>query len=70
MVKIRIERKVVTLGNYIKRKNIKNNESNMSLNYQRHRDFPGGPVVKNLLGNVGGTGLTPGLARFHTLRGN
>ena len=42
----------------------------MSLNYQRHSDFPGSPVVKNLLGNVGGTDSIPGLGRFHTLRGN
>ena len=39
-------------------------------NYQRHRDFPGGPVVKNLLGNVGDAGSIPDLGGFHTLRGN
>ena len=31
----------------------------------RWRDVPGGPVVKNLLGNAGDMGLIPGLERFH-----
>ena len=32
--------------------------------------YPGGPVVKNLPGNAGDTGLMPGLGRFHMPRGN
>ena len=32
--------------------------------------FPGGPVVKNLLANVGGTVLIPGLGKSHMLQGN
>ena len=28
-------------------------------------DFPAGPVVKNLSGNAGDTGSTPGPGRFH-----
>ena len=31
---------------------------------QRHRGFPGGPVVKNWLVNAGDTGSIPGLGRF------
>ena len=31
--------------------------------------FPGGPVVKNLLGEAGETGSIPDLARFHMLQG-
>ena len=30
-----------------------------------HRDFPGGPLDKNLLANAEDTGLIPGLGRFH-----
>ena len=33
-------------------------------------DFPGGTVVKNLPANAGGTGLSPGLGRFHMLQSN
>ena len=33
-------------------------------------DFPGGPVVKNLLANAGDMGSPPGLGRFHLLQGN
>ena len=33
-------------------------------------DFPGGPMVKNLRVNAGGTGLIPGLVRFHILWAN
>ena len=29
------------------------------------RDFPNGPVVKNLAANVGDTGLIPDLGRSH-----
>ena len=32
--------------------------------------FPGGPVIKNLPANVGDTGLSPGLGRFHMLWGH
>ena len=32
---------------------------------QDNRDFPAGPVVKNLLANAGATGSIPGLGRFH-----
>jgi hypothetical protein len=33
-------------------------------------DFPGGPKVKNLPVNAGGTGLISGRGRFHILWGN
>ena len=33
-------------------------------------DFPVGPVVRNLPANVGSTGLSPGLGRFHMPQGN
>ena len=33
-------------------------------------DFPGGPVVKNLPANTGGTGLIPRLGRFHLMLGD
>ena len=32
-----------------------------------NRDFPGGPVVKNLSYNAGDTGSIPGLGRSHVL---
>ena len=32
------------------------------------RDFPGGPVVENLLANAGDTGLIPGPGRSHMLQ--
>ena len=35
-----------------------------------HRDFPGGPVVKNLPANAGVMGSIPGLRRSHTPQGN
>ena len=31
-----------------------------NMHENRSRDFPGGPVVKNLLSNAGDTGSTPG----------
>ena len=34
------------------------------------RDYPGGPVVKNLLANAGDTGLIPGARRSHMLCSN
>ena len=34
------------------------------------RNFPDGPVVKDLLAKVGDTGLIPGLGRSHMLRVN
>ena len=34
------------------------------------RDFPGGPVVKNLSASAGVTGLISGPGRFHMLWGN
>jgi len=34
------------------------------------RDFPGGPVVKNLPASAGDTGSIPGLVTFHMLQGN
>ena len=34
------------------------------------RDFPGGPVVKNLPANAGVMGSIPGLGRFHIPWGN
>ena len=34
------------------------------------RDFPRGPVVKNLPANAGDTGLIPGLGRSHMLLSN
>ena len=35
----------------------------------KHEDFSGGPVVKDLPANAGEIGSTPGLGRFHILRG-
>ena len=32
---------------------------------ERHRDFPGGTVVKNLPANAGDTGSIPGPERSH-----
>ena len=32
---------------------------------RKERDFPGGPVVKNLPANAGDTGWIPGPGRFH-----
>ena len=34
------------------------------------QDFPGGPVVKNLLCNAGDTSSIPGLGRFHMPQSN
>ena len=34
------------------------------------KDFPGGPVVKNLPANAGDTGSIPGLGRFHMSQNN
>ena len=36
----------------------------------RMRDFPGGPVVKNLPANAGDTGLSPGPGRSHMPQSN
>ena len=35
-----------------------------------HKDFPGGPVVRNLPASAGDTGSIPGLGRFNMLWGN
>ena len=35
-----------------------------------HRDFSGGPVVKNLSASAGDTGSMPGLGSFPMLRGD
>ena len=37
---------------------------------RRNRDFPGGPVVKNLPCNARDTGSIPGPGRSHMPRGN
>ena len=37
---------------------------------QKHRDFPGGAVVKNLPANAGDTGLSPAPGRSHMPRGS
>ena len=37
---------------------------------QMHRDFPGGPVVKNLPAKARYMDLIPGPGRFHMLWGN
>ena len=34
---------------------------------KENRDFPGGPVVKNLPANAENTGLIPGLGMAHML---
>ena len=34
------------------------------------RDFPGGPVVRNLPASAGDMALIPGLGRSHMLQGN
>ena len=36
----------------------------------KYRDFPGGPVVKNLPASEGDTGLISGPGRSHMLRSN
>ena len=36
----------------------------------KYRDFPGGPVVKNLPASEGDTGLIPGPGRSHMLWSN
>ena len=36
----------------------------------KKRDFPGGPVVKNLIANAGGTGSIPGPGSSHMPWGN
>ena len=41
-----------------------------TLKIDQVRDFPGGPVVKNLPANAGDTGSISGLGRFHMLRSN
>ena len=48
---------------YMKMLNITNHGGNANQNYCE--DFPGGPMVKNLSANAGGTGSTPGLRRTH-----
>ena len=47
-------------------------QSNLYLNSSSklHRGFPGGTVVKNLPGNAGETGSSPGLGRSHMLQSN
>ena len=43
----------------------------MNLKNHGFRDFPGGPVVKNLPSNADNTGLIPGQeVRSHMLQGN
>ena len=37
---------------------------------RQHKDFPGGPVVKNPPANAGDMGSIPGPERFHMLWGN
>ena len=37
---------------------------------RQHKDFPAGPVVKNLPANAGDMGSIPGPERFHMLWGN
>ena len=36
----------------------------------KHREFPGGAVVKNLPANAGDMGLSPGLGRSHMPQSN
>ena len=36
----------------------------------KFRDFPGGPVVRNLPANAGDTSLILGLGRIHMLKSN
>ena len=36
----------------------------------KHRDFPGGPVVKNLPAKVADMGSIPGLGRTHIPQGS
>ena len=43
----------------------------IKINYKKKtKDFPGGPLVKNLPANVGDIHLTSGPGRFHILRSN
>ena len=41
----------------------------VNLKNYRWRDFPGGPVVKNLSSNAGDMGSIPGLGRSHMPQG-
>ena len=41
--------------------------ANLSAEYEKALDFPGGPVVGNLLANAGDTGLIWGLGGFQML---
>ena len=44
------------------------NFNNVIILKQTEKDFPGGPVVKNLPANEGDVSLTPGPERFHMLQ--
>ena len=39
-------------------------------NDRKWEDFPGGPVIRNLLANAGDMGSIPGPERFHMPRNN
>ena len=43
---------------------------NHFLKFKTSGDFPGGPLVKNLIANAGERGSIPGQERFHTPLGN
>ena len=49
---------------------IKKNIGECFLLFKIWQDFPGGPVVKNLLSFTGDMGSIPGQGRYHMLWGN
>ena len=44
--------------------------ANLSAEYEKALDFPGGPVVGNLLASAGNMGSIPGLGRVHVPQSN
>ena len=52
------------------KKIIQYNFNNVIILKDMEKDFPGGPVVKNLPANEGDMGLSPGPERFHMLQNN
>ena len=54
----------------IKTEKKKKKKTKKFLKTLKYRDFPGGPVVKNLPASEGDTGLIPGPGRSHMLWSN
>ena len=51
-------------------KNFDNKKINNPIKMSKDWDFPGGPVIKDLLANAGTRTLIPGLRRSHVQRSN